>query len=902
MATLSLPFGVLAQNTVLLETEAPVLTADYQALLPKDMRQSVDANETMKYLLQEFRSHHLYFNQIYFPIFTYIGNEVKAALKRSFFKNKKAFDKIYQKAVPQFKQAFARMTEPERKDYLRFFKSALDYAQNFDLQRERADLDRLGDRFLESKGHFNAFIYRRIAGKELAQKECVYWLQRFYDDLSGAVIEKTDRVECMYFLYAPSEDMPPGFVYANIYGGDANMLTIMELRGDNYELAIPPGHQIQYQTEESWGSESPVIVFLNSAVFVLTHYQDKSWLLVLQPGKPLAQIAMPDYAAQGFYWHSLAEASEGYWRVYDDRGDALFFKIDEKGQVKQAFAKVFHNTLAVLEHSDGSNQILHFGNRLFADMYSRLEAPIYGKSFTNAFTSYGLWLCDAQNIVYLDYRTEDALNAVMRELSFTASRPQAEGLDLLEDGRSVMVHYAAGKKELVRFQAYDQPLFRLPLPDDCRTVEQIISDENGVLSCVVYRNKNELFGCIDPTGKVTIAARYKRLMPWRSPDAGDTALYFRFSEDGTKDGVMNAAGKVLLRPRYTLWGEHWLNPSDGKVYLLASNEDNSKLGLLGMNDQIALPVEFGDVKHYPGVPLLFVAKESGSGQARYALYDARFKALTDFRFLPDEAMDTILVFDPETFAEIEQYLPVPAFYPDTLSRTVALNDGQKTWIYGFDGKARFSGTWQAASPLGSRFLAVQEGENVGLLDLRDGKIVLESRYADVKYMDSMPVLLAAKPNPTAGLPLRYALFSLDGKQRSDFEYALPVVFVEEFDPETYEEVTVGYEVPLEQCFLPANNALWLVKNNHQGLLHTETLQALIPFETNKLLPVCIDETAPCHFVVTNGPGKYALFDPQGKALTDFDYDAFSEYNPNEKCFIFIKNEKEVRIDKKGKRR
>lgn len=213
-----LPCWAGAQNEILLSSSDSLqLSKDYNQLLPAALRKEIDVNVLLRGSLDAFARVHLgievvAFHYIFVHGDTYSDGAYTAkksseqdnaawyeGIKTAFFKNKKLYPKMYDALMPLYRSLFEKMTPNEQTAYLDFFKGGLDYAQNFVLANEKADLVRLNDEFAHTKGKLQAFIYRRIANKEFSKEECVQWLQKMYSDLK-AVTRKATRFEEEFFI------------------------------------------------------------------------------------------------------------------------------------------------------------------------------------------------------------------------------------------------------------------------------------------------------------------------------------------------------------------------------------------------------------------------------------------------------------------------------------------------------------------------------------------------------------------------------------------------------------------------------------------------------------------------------------------------------------------------------
>lgn len=172
-------------------------------------------------LLNSFQLEHLTYKQILTPysIFglgnypvinllpyndTLGGNQDSVSLvtlRAAVFQKSGLLDIIYAWAMPSYQNAFSVMSVPEQDDYLKLLEETKAYAVNFDLKKEKHDLDSLQNEFTSVKGKLNAFVYRRIANNELTKAACISWLNKIISDLQS-VKRKTATPADNYVLYS----------------------------------------------------------------------------------------------------------------------------------------------------------------------------------------------------------------------------------------------------------------------------------------------------------------------------------------------------------------------------------------------------------------------------------------------------------------------------------------------------------------------------------------------------------------------------------------------------------------------------------------------------------------------------------------------------------------------------
>lgn len=139
----------------------------------------------------------------------------RSVLKKSLFSNKVVQEAMYQWLFPAFRDAFSVMSVPEQKAYLAMLRESIAFADTFSLENQKAVVDR-NYNYADAVGSLNAFIYRRVANKELSRQDCVQWLNRILSDLSPAQTKNPTPEDDLvlaahlgygYYSAAPFEDV-----------------------------------------------------------------------------------------------------------------------------------------------------------------------------------------------------------------------------------------------------------------------------------------------------------------------------------------------------------------------------------------------------------------------------------------------------------------------------------------------------------------------------------------------------------------------------------------------------------------------------------------------------------------------------------------------------------------------
>jgi hypothetical protein len=145
----------------------------------------------------------------------YAGDSIRReTMKKTIFSSRTLRESIYNWLIPFYRIAFSLMSVPEQEDYLTMFREARAYAATVDIDKERLVAE--GSEpwmFLESRGDHRAFVYRRIANKEIPREECIEWLDRIISDFSASATRNPDEED----NYVLVEDLGNGYFAATHY-------------------------------------------------------------------------------------------------------------------------------------------------------------------------------------------------------------------------------------------------------------------------------------------------------------------------------------------------------------------------------------------------------------------------------------------------------------------------------------------------------------------------------------------------------------------------------------------------------------------------------------------------------------------------------------------------------------
>jgi hypothetical protein len=126
------------------------------------------------------------------------SSAISESIKKTVLGNRKLRDMIYSWMMPYFQKAFSIMSVPEQQGYIAEFTATREFVTNLDLKKE-GKVVKEAPYYPDVVGYLQAFVYRRIANKELTGEECTEWLTRIINDLS-AVQNKNPDPEDQYIL------------------------------------------------------------------------------------------------------------------------------------------------------------------------------------------------------------------------------------------------------------------------------------------------------------------------------------------------------------------------------------------------------------------------------------------------------------------------------------------------------------------------------------------------------------------------------------------------------------------------------------------------------------------------------------------------------------------------------
>lgn len=320
------------------------LTKDYNTIIPTELSGYIDANmllETGLNGLMNPKNKEKTFSISFFPVFRYIKGSLDDALTKAnpgknwnelqkrfqelktvFFKNKENIEMIYKAVIPAYLEEFKKTDAKNATIILDSLQNALAYAKNFDFEKEKILLEKSN---AMEYGKFKAFIFRRIASKELAKEEVVTWLERILGDFKSVLPNKGEKV---------GGYMAVSFIAGSSEGETLNYYLAQKEDAETYTNII-----VQENNEAKLLFEEDVTINdINAQGFSAYEVKDKNgkmeFLLFRENGKPAKEIlyrfATPSDIVNQIHRPSL--------NIYIFRnGGVVLFEADVKKEVPPTF-------------------------------------------------------------------------------------------------------------------------------------------------------------------------------------------------------------------------------------------------------------------------------------------------------------------------------------------------------------------------------------------------------------------------------------------------------------------------------------------------------------------------------------------------------------------------------------
>jgi hypothetical protein len=646
LLALTISFSLYAQNSYIPQKATEIqLTEDYEKYFPKELSNYINPNSFIKDGINSFRKSMALNNEVVF-VYSFFPTASSAydffrernknlnyqeylntlpKLQSIFFKDKQFHEALYQAVMPLYQKEFSKFTKGEAKLVLDSLNTALAYAQNFNLEKEKAILTL---KTAYEYGKLKAFIYRRIANNNLTKEECVNWLKRIIKDLNEFAPKASTNPLEEYILsnklsyYDKNETYIWGKKigtkekilfsqksgkYAPLYPAEST-IKIEKLSNINY----PQREGIDFICIQHKNGSEELIVFKNED-YVLSH---KSIKLGQQVDKILSESPI-----KGFLQINYKDGSRGF---YNEEGigiqnkkiqDIYYFPTAKKG---------------FFVSGDGSAELFEITNKGF--ITQQLERKIKTlKKLRLKTDPFGSW--DGPSV----------------------SEPQ-------------IINYLNGEKDLVFEDLSSKSLEKTPLNSTYEYQE---------ISFLNYEFINIRIN----------------------------------TSNGTKYGLIDVSGEELLKAEYD------------DIRLIPNSENNF---LIGKKD--------GDY-------------------IKYAFFNNRLEAKSDFKYLPPFGFD----FDPEMF---EEYYG-PLLKPNTHdSRIILCLEGKKGkllkhGLYDVHGEEEIPTKYEYLSCLNvteepdyDYYLVAKKGElnDQGILSPKsalaifgsDGSAITKFKYDIVEFVSSIP--------------------------------------------------------------------------------------------------------------------------------------------------------------------
>lgn len=244
-------FSGIAQTTIeKREERLSRINVDFGKVFPEGLKKNININSFIRTAITSFATQHIQFGYVsfYYSILPFqmishrdfegteinidTENDYTGKLKSEALKNKSYYENIYRALIPFYKSVFYNMTPEENEIYLQYIKDGLDYATNFNLDKEISDERELKQYFAQEKGKLCAFIYRRIKNKELSKVECVFWLNKIYNDLVNSS-KKPEKKEQEFVL---TEKISGPFYQGVKYGTNTSLSAIFAEYEGNFSI------------------------------------------------------------------------------------------------------------------------------------------------------------------------------------------------------------------------------------------------------------------------------------------------------------------------------------------------------------------------------------------------------------------------------------------------------------------------------------------------------------------------------------------------------------------------------------------------------------------------------------------------------------------------------------------
>jgi len=838
---------------------------------------------------------------------------------------------IYNAAIPEFKAQFARMTAAERAAYLKMIDEAIVYSQQFDLEKENAELAKIEQgesSFVREKGKLNAFIYRRLAKKELTKADCVKWLKQARKDLASVKVAPNQGKAAEYILRSlnGSNNLFAGHIFGKedekaILVADAGGYKILwegktrYISSDKYIVKIADmsgdsAHFYQFGKDGklhfivtnvhfpyfSLSDNAGVVFNMNdkrkpSVAYVLNEQgkferhevaRDKNfYLLTLKSGEKKI-VCLSQYATRQPNLSKIKNPKQVYasdvntsaWIL--DADNKLHYFNGEHYMFQQLSDKA--DSIKIINSDD---LLLYYGQKN-AEM---LQANLSSKSIDKVFLPKGYnisfvrLITQVGNVKHYRLFLAGGLTGIIDENAKIIIAPEYNNIMYAEYQKNFYYYLQTPKGLLGRAK----PDGTILIPPKYLELKDINIKLEPEVFCILFRNQDSLVGLMSSDGKEILPAKYRQIITNYSPNPPHLLI---FEDANKKYGVMNAEFKTVIPAAYTHLDIKYIT-NDTSLYFTFSTDGKKEIGLLDANGKVLIAPNLSDFrvldKRYDGEnaarePHVFLgSKNVGGGEEKHALFSTKtFKPLTDFVFTNWVWTDTILTFDPDDFMEIIQLVQSPQFYrsnnpqSNQPSDALILRQAGKQTVYDKFGKMLIPPVWDSIAFVSSKaeLYYVSNNNKWGIVDAKNKPVISADCDTIYKHVEA-DLFFVGKAQ--ADKRVKYALYNGKDKPCTDFVFNSGVMdTVVMFDMETFEE----YKVPAVRFpgDISNDNSIILLQND-KFVVYNFNGQPIIatPYQNISYLKPDIANSA---FVVINDKAQIAFFAPDGKPVSDFIYKSF----------------------------
>lgn len=672
---LCIPSFLGAQNSDLIkmrDQELPKISSK----VPSSVKEFVNPDKLFEESLRDFTSSMLKYNYptvrfaaIFVPFWQAYGETVDdlGPLRAAFFKNRDFWEPVYQMTMPIYQKRLSNMPLIASEKIVGELEKGLEYAKSFDLKKEKAYLDGLGEKnylFKRQKGKMNAFIYRRIANKEMSKAEVIKWMERIIKDFKAVIPkakEELDNYIIFRGLYSSKDnDYYWGYEYQTKYDRENRKHMLFKKEGDNYL----PLSSLEDQFEYKWQSKN----------------------------QPLALTLNKKNGTKGLYLFSKDEAS-GKTRMQafgEDKGIKDIFEFSGLKALK-------------LVAEDGSMDILYNLQKEKADIYP-IQFPVsiieefkeLNRYFILSAKGGGLLLKsigekDELKFV-LEEKLPEAVNSVARVLSTNPVDPFGTEPKRIQE---LFKLKSADKTYLWQLDRDREQWTKITLEVDDFSEISILENGNYLIT------KKGKTGILDKKGKIIFEPKYIRIIPVKDN--------FVVVSDKEKAAFFDAKGKALTDFKFDAPLETFFDPETFEESMQPKITVNEKSGMVTFYKQLdglsevptyrlmiynekgeeVIPPKYDYIGEAytdkQNITYYIVSKEVGEVNpeleqvppGKYGVINSLGKRVIPFKYTQMDFIATIFGYDPETFEEL---------FEDVEPHFIANNKKGKTFYFNLEGK------------------------------------------------------------------------------------------------------------------------------------------------------------------------------------------------------------------------